>query len=188
MASLRRSKTMPADGQTAKFLYTILKQLDMKSVDWNLVASQLEITNGHAARMRFSRFKQHMEGTTTTPRTPRPKKSKNEKAEAKKRGLEEPTGSPGKKPCCDNSELAVKVEAHSEGNISAGAPIKMEPATHPYPLMTVAPSDLAMNGAQNPTPVLSQPQPPASSGWPVIKLEPEERTLDGTVVKTEPTF
>ena len=32
MASLKRSKTMPADGQTAKFLYTILKQLDLKSV------------------------------------------------------------------------------------------------------------------------------------------------------------
>jgi hypothetical protein len=32
MASLRRSKTMPADGQTAKFLYTIIKQLDLKSV------------------------------------------------------------------------------------------------------------------------------------------------------------
>jgi hypothetical protein len=32
MATLKRSKTMPADGQTAKFLYTILKQLDLKSV------------------------------------------------------------------------------------------------------------------------------------------------------------
>ncbi|KAI9774809.1 MAG: hypothetical protein M1840_000025 [Geoglossum simile] len=77
---------MPTDAAHAKFLYTILKQLDLKSVhfprlsfssslhvlttllpiqiDWNLVASQLEITNGHAARMRFSRFKQHMEGVT----------------------------------------------------------------------------------------------------------------------------
>lgn len=32
MASLKRSKTLPADGQTTKFLYTILKQLDLKSV------------------------------------------------------------------------------------------------------------------------------------------------------------
>ena len=32
LASLRRSKMMPTDGATAKFLYTILKQLDHKSV------------------------------------------------------------------------------------------------------------------------------------------------------------
>lgn len=88
--SVRRSKAMPTDGPTAKFLYTIIKQLDLKSVppllsisttrlttqiDWNLVASQLEISNGHAARMRFSRFKQQMEGTTSTPRASKPKKS-----------------------------------------------------------------------------------------------------------------
>lgn len=36
-----------------------------------MVASQLGITNGHAARMRFSRFKQQMEGIPTTPRKPR---------------------------------------------------------------------------------------------------------------------
>ncbi|KAI9763016.1 MAG: hypothetical protein M4579_000079 [Chaenotheca gracillima] len=59
---------MPSDQAHAKFLYTILKQLDLKSIDWSVVASQLEITNGHAARMRFSRFKQHMEGVTPCPR------------------------------------------------------------------------------------------------------------------------
>jgi hypothetical protein len=47
----------------------------MRKIDWNLVASQLEISNGHAARMRFSRFRQHMEGTQTTPRNSRPKKN-----------------------------------------------------------------------------------------------------------------
>jgi hypothetical protein len=61
MASLRRNKTLSPDGQTARFLYTIIKQLDLKAIDWNLVAGSLEITNGHAARMRYSRFKQHME-------------------------------------------------------------------------------------------------------------------------------
>lgn len=61
MASLRRSKTLTPDGQTARFLYTILKQLDLKTVDWNEVAEVLDITNGHAARMRYSRFKQQIE-------------------------------------------------------------------------------------------------------------------------------
>ncbi|KAI9842211.1 MAG: hypothetical protein M1837_007424 [Sclerophora amabilis] len=59
---------MPSDAAHAKFLYTILKQLDLKSIDWPAVAAQLEITNGHAARMRFSRFKQHMEGVVPSPR------------------------------------------------------------------------------------------------------------------------
>ncbi|KAL4744334.1 hypothetical protein BDW72DRAFT_212798 [Aspergillus terricola var. indicus] len=59
---IRRSKTMPIDSPTAKFLYTIIKQLDLKGIDWSLVASQLEISNGHAARMRYHRFRNQMEG------------------------------------------------------------------------------------------------------------------------------
>ncbi len=37
-------------------------------IDWAQVATQLGITNGHAARMRFSRFKQAMEGVVPAPR------------------------------------------------------------------------------------------------------------------------
>jgi hypothetical protein len=83
MASLRRNKTLSPDGQTARFLYTIIKQLDLKAIDWNLVAGSLEITNGHAARMRYSRFKQHMEGQTTQPRAPRAGKKEKEGKEGK---------------------------------------------------------------------------------------------------------
>jgi hypothetical protein len=92
MASLRRSKALSPDGQTARFLYTILKQLDLKTIDWNLVADGLDITNGHAARMRFSRFKQHMEGIPAQARNPRSKKDdkdKNVKGKRLKRGLED---------------------------------------------------------------------------------------------------
>ena len=59
------------------------------------MASELGITNGHAARMRFSRFKQHMEGVPSTPRKPRnsvarpAKMPKVEKAEVSKGGREE---------------------------------------------------------------------------------------------------
>ncbi|KAL2041773.1 hypothetical protein N7G274_005557 [Stereocaulon virgatum] len=81
---------MPTDGAIAKFLYTILKQLDLKSIDWQEVANGLDITNGHAARMRFSRFKQQMEGTTShprkpTPATPRLKKTRPEKPPSSER-------------------------------------------------------------------------------------------------------
>lgn len=57
--------------------------LPIAQVDWNVVATELEITNGHAARMRYSRFKSQMEGTTPTTRKPKgttPQK-RNEKPE-----------------------------------------------------------------------------------------------------------
>ncbi|KAL8921995.1 MAG: hypothetical protein Q9208_005449 [Pyrenodesmia sp. 3 TL-2023] len=59
---------MPTDAAVAKFLYTIMKQLDLKSIDWNAVADELRITNGHAARMRYSRFKKQMEDDGTAPK------------------------------------------------------------------------------------------------------------------------
>lgn len=96
MASLRRSKVLSPDGQTAKFLYTIIKQLDLKAIDWNEVASGLEITNGHAARMRYSRFKAQIEGlpTQSKPRAPRPKKDAS--VAAKGKGKNKPGYEPGK--------------------------------------------------------------------------------------------
>ena len=54
-------------------------------IDWAAVAGQLGITNGHAARMRFSRFKQAMEGVVPAPRKragvsgARPRRVKTEK-------------------------------------------------------------------------------------------------------------
>src|ERR1700759_4592776 len=75
MASLRRSKSLTPDGQTARFLYTILKQLDLKTVDWTIVAEAIGITNGHAARMRYSRFKQQIEGLPNQAKKEKSKKS-----------------------------------------------------------------------------------------------------------------
>ncbi|KAJ5754069.1 uncharacterized protein N7511_008222 [Penicillium nucicola] len=73
----QRHKVLETDHPTAKFLYTIIKQLDLKSVNWNHVASDLEISNGHAARMRYSRFRQQMEGVSGVPRQKKkPKKGK----------------------------------------------------------------------------------------------------------------
>ncbi|KAJ5305939.1 hypothetical protein PENANT_c015G04198 [Penicillium antarcticum] len=74
---VQRHKVLETDNPTAKFLYTIIKQLDLKSINWNRVASELEISNGHAARMRYSRFRQQMDGTTGVARAKRkPKKVK----------------------------------------------------------------------------------------------------------------
>ncbi|RMD43976.1 hypothetical protein DV735_g1089, partial [Chaetothyriales sp. CBS 134920] len=59
--SARRAKPFVMDDQT-RFLYLILKQLDLKIVNWQQVADDLGIKNGHAARMRWSRFRGHVEG------------------------------------------------------------------------------------------------------------------------------
>ena len=63
------------------------------------MAGDLEITNGHAARMRFSRFKQHMEGVPPIPRKPRSSggsRTKKPKAEKSKREKPEEKGKKAK--------------------------------------------------------------------------------------------
>lgn len=52
-------------------MYFIIKQLDVRGIDWNQVAHDMEITNGHAARMRFARFKNQIEGVQPKAREPR---------------------------------------------------------------------------------------------------------------------
>ena len=59
-----------------------------KQIDWNKVARdpilQQEITNGHAARMRYSRFKKQMDGTATVRRPRNPNFPRNTKVEKNK--------------------------------------------------------------------------------------------------------
>ncbi|KXX81228.1 hypothetical protein MMYC01_201381 [Madurella mycetomatis] len=54
------------DNAMARFLFAILQQKSLKDIDWNKVARNpilsQEITNGHAARMRYSRFRAAMLG------------------------------------------------------------------------------------------------------------------------------
>ncbi|KAJ9651147.1 hypothetical protein H2198_009573 [Neophaeococcomyces mojaviensis] len=61
LASIRRNKALSTDGHTARFLYQMLKQLDLKPIDWQEVADKTGIPKGHAARMRYNRFKSQME-------------------------------------------------------------------------------------------------------------------------------
>lgn len=90
---------MPTDAENARFLYTIIKQLNLKCVrrlrtldrgrpdayklqqiNWNEVSQELGITNGHAARMRYSRFRQQVDGITPTPRGPRKRSAEPKRA------------------------------------------------------------------------------------------------------------
>lgn len=86
---------MTNDGAINRLLYAILSQKCLKDIDWNKVAHDpvlsQEITNGHAARMRYFRFKKQMDGTTSMPTGPRkiatPRRSRVEKKKPAKREL-----------------------------------------------------------------------------------------------------
>jgi hypothetical protein len=57
-----------SENPMALLLYAILKQKNLKDIDWNQVAQDPHlpepVSNGHAARMRFFRFRNSVEGMT----------------------------------------------------------------------------------------------------------------------------
>ncbi|KAK5637298.1 hypothetical protein RRF57_013010 [Xylaria bambusicola] len=61
------------DNAMTRFLFAILRQKNLKDINWEQVAHDpilaQPITNGHAARMRYSRFKSAMLGLEPTKRT-----------------------------------------------------------------------------------------------------------------------
>ncbi|KAE8341208.1 hypothetical protein BDV24DRAFT_163635 [Aspergillus arachidicola] len=208
MTTVRRSKAMPTDGPTVKFLYTIIKQLDLKSIDWGLVANQLEISNGHAARMRYSRFRQQMEGITSTPRTSRTKKSPNRsKLSPCKADLLKEANSPDMKPVLKQEPLAssseptsyIKTDPHAQGfpaladipgvtyHIISDSPART--ITPPYAQMMVSPTELTTYSAipsfLSPT-IGFERQPSSAYSWPPTKLEPDEdHRLGDVFIKVE---
>ncbi|KAL8932794.1 MAG: hypothetical protein Q9211_006124 [Gyalolechia sp. 1 TL-2023] len=152
---------MPTDAAVAKFLYTIMKQLNLKSIDWDAVAKELQITNGHAARMRYSRFKQQMEGPTTPTRKPRasgPRKRKQKGDEAPK---------PKKKAKKDDEsqpEDGKSEDAQAMGSSEPATPsLKIEP-TEP-----TEPTDLPDPSIKREVEVK---QEPAESGLNIVTLAP----------------
>ncbi|MCJ1295472.1 hypothetical protein MMC34_007035 [Xylographa carneopallida] len=188
MASLRRSTVMPNDSATSRFLYTILKQLDHKSVvhpgksrgyatdihqiDWNTVASDLEITNGHAARMRFSRFKQHMEGVPPTSRKPRSEARQNKKAKTEKN-----TKTVGKRAKAENAAMKSESMDHQplaniQGQAANEVSAKEEPFFKPDPFPELG--------------TLIKPEPSVKTE-PLVKEEPMDDWLY-TVDEAEPSI
>ncbi|KAL4889942.1 hypothetical protein BDV59DRAFT_204751 [Aspergillus ambiguus] len=208
MSTVRRSKAMPTDGPTAKFLYAIIKQLDLKSIDWNLVASQLEISNGHAARMRYSRFRQQMEGVTSTPRSSRPKKTPGKgKTGSSKADMEKdvissqpqhmikqepqiPVQEPNPHVKSDqydpNFTLADIPHVSSQTHVMATSP--SHPFITTYP-MSLPSGDFSMYvpAPSFPGPVIGFERPPAPQHiWAPVKVEPEEGgSIDDVLIKIE---
>lgn len=132
------------DNAMTRFLFAILQQKCLKDIDWNKVAHDpilaQEITNGHAARMRYSRFRAAMLGiepqkrkrTTTAGEnrvTKRKKDDKSKKADTTASTTNEDTKS-------DEPDNRIKTEPKAT---DAAAPkVKEEPllVTAPSPLDT----------------------------------------------------
>lgn len=183
MSTPRRNKALSPEGQTAKFLYCIIKQLNLKSIDWTIVAASLDITNGHAARMRYSRFKQQMEGLASQSKAPKPtgKKGKQEKegyekpTKGKKRANEdeEPVKSkPGPKPKSEQAAKAVSTPPLKEEGVN-GKLIKLDPdANPPASAPTSTPTITS-------TPIKPEPDPP-------IKSEPEPSFVAASAPQAPP--
>jgi hypothetical protein len=131
MASLRRNKTLSPDGPTARFLYTIIKQLDLKAVNWNVVAASQGITNGHAARMRYSRFKQQIEGAATQARESKAggKKGKEKEGKEGKEGVKKRKKRGFEGDGDDEAEASPYVKRQSVVRNDAGLSVKQERCT-----------------------------------------------------------
>ncbi|KAI8188787.1 hypothetical protein K4K51_006101 [Colletotrichum sp. SAR 10_75] len=118
------------DNQMTRFLFAILKQKNLKDIDWNAVAHDpilaQPITNGHAARMRYSRFRSAMLGLEPQKRN-RAAVNKNRVTKSKK----EPK--PKKEEDDDNDR--VKPEpgtAESESRARSPVKVKQEHNQPPY--------------------------------------------------------
>lgn len=197
MASLRRNKTLSPDGQTAKFLYTIIKQLDLKAIDWNLVAGSLEITNGHAARMRYSRFKQHMEGAVTQPRAPRASKKEGKEGKevgkkGKKRGFEEDTDDQKDAPVFPKSEPGLAITGVRVKRECVGGSVRVKSETDPEPSSSevhtkpepgLLPNErIAVSEAPSATRIKQEPEPTKNNSiinpdiWHILPHAPSNET------------
>ncbi|KIX98341.1 uncharacterized protein Z520_05642 [Fonsecaea multimorphosa CBS 102226] len=187
MVSLRRTKNFATDPQTPMFLYTILKQLDLRSINWNEVAACLGISNGHAARMRYSRMKSQFEGTSNQVKPSKPKKENSNAADNKssktkpknKRLLEE-----------EENERLANQRATSQAVIQPDHDlkrIKVEP--HPYMHHPWYSPYGGGTAQMYPTPFWGQstmslkPLPHPSFGMPGL---PAQNVIPTPPIKTEP--
>ncbi|KAK7534271.1 uncharacterized protein J3D65DRAFT_660638 [Phyllosticta citribraziliensis] len=122
---------MPTDKSNADMLYSILKQLDLKYIDWKIIAEECKISNGHAARMRYHRFRQTMENIQPSKRGPRaPKGSSKRQKLSKCKGALSDDDDEDKyfvKPEEEDSKLGIKDEPKTEAWSDDDIPLSRVP-------------------------------------------------------------
>lgn len=198
MASLRRSKNYANDAQTPLFLYAILKQLDLRSIDWNSVADKLDISNGHAARMRYSRMKTQFEGVPAQSRTAKPKKEKpnnkpanKDTTKGKRQLLEEEEERINREKIIEN-EFMYPAEKRSKRNPESELATSFQPLRH-----NIHERFMDLNGRtpiikfENPVNEFSNTSVDGHRSQPVVKREPNDFSAEPSnfspLIKNEST-
>ncbi|KAL2018649.1 hypothetical protein VTK56DRAFT_552 [Thermocarpiscus australiensis] len=141
------------DNAMARFLFAILQQKCLKDIDWNKVAHNpilaQEITNGHAARMRYSRFRAAMLGLEPQRRN---RTSANKSRVSKKK-----------------KEDSVKPKKEEGDSSSGDGKVKIENTTDTK-ATTVKSERRSVTTQQPPAP--SQPPAPMTRPEMMMKTEP----------------
>ena len=103
--------------------------LIVSEIDWQEVANGNGITNGHAARMRYSRFKAQMEGLPATTRKPRVAVPRQRKSKSDKSANVDKNPTPATEPII-RGESRLKMENENQiGPMEGIEPtVKLEPA------------------------------------------------------------
>ncbi|KAK3392629.1 hypothetical protein B0T20DRAFT_60856 [Sordaria brevicollis] len=113
----------------ARFLFAILQQKSLKDIDWNEVAASpflsQKISNGHAARMRYSRFRASMLGTEARPRN-RTSPDKNRVTKAKKEERPKKTAVKVEKKEAEEEEEEEEQSKGQASNAMLSPPLKDE--------------------------------------------------------------
>ncbi|KAJ3493598.1 hypothetical protein NLG97_g4628 [Lecanicillium saksenae] len=153
--------TSNADNAMARFLFAILKQKNLKDIDWNQVANDpvllQPITNGHAARMRYSRFRSTITGHEPTKRRSSGDKSKVSKPSSRR-----------------DSHAKKETIIKSESSVSLASYPQFTPDVSPYMgdlgddfdnprFMTPCSDDMTQPLSLNPSAIHQIPQHPGYS-------------------------
>ncbi|KAF4971386.1 hypothetical protein FZEAL_9868 [Fusarium zealandicum] len=117
--------TPNSENAMARFLLAILNQKNLKDIDWNQVAADpvliQPITNGHAARMRFARFRATVNGNEPQKRNRVADKSRVTKSKK--------TQTP-KRDSLVKSESGVSLSSYAK--VRQSPTIKQEHSQHAY--------------------------------------------------------
>lgn len=142
----------------------------------------MEISNGHAARMRYSRFRQQMEGTTSTPRGSRPRKniSKCDKGGNPKGGLKGDPGSPQPVVKQDNGTM-VKLEDGMMVKQEAGFVHSQQPMPKTDPYSPNVPNLADIPLAPQPM-IPAHSLPPSMMPYPRMTMEPVEFGMQPSLI------
>ncbi|KAM3078091.1 hypothetical protein ACMFMG_002607 [Clarireedia jacksonii] len=197
---------MPNETSVNRLLWAMLSQKSLKDIDWNKVAMDpilsQEITNGHAARMRYSRFKKQMEDATPS-KSWQLKTNTHRRGKAKKRTtLKRKCNLKGKKintkelPFCRETEqqypctpppLPSAEDASGASGLRTPPPTLKRPKVEPFPEQEFGPVTSSLSSRLS-TPLLLSAHSdfsPTSPSFPTPGVVTVKSTLHSSSLNTQ---